>query len=291
MCSPREGFYTVKSGNADHSRGFTLIELLTVVFIIGLLAAILIPTVAKVRERARITRAEANLRSLATALSDYQIDHATLPPIAGCPVRDIGPGDPYPYIARLGLIDQEMRASFDDSFSESEDLNANLVLELVAEDRPQWRIINPVTKEGRWELNGEIDPGPVPYQYFPVNGGNLRKFRQMLNSRGDALANESHSGDDLRAAGLTIPPPFYDRFVVFSLGPDNSDHDIIPRNATNKDDLRLRAYYRVTLDLNGNDVLDFNFRDRAKGLETARLPDFGQPYKKGVSGIIILMGP
>jgi len=62
-------------------RAFTLIELLIVVAIIAILAAIAVPNFLEAQMRSKVSRARADMRSIATALETYGVDNNAYPPM------------------------------------------------------------------------------------------------------------------------------------------------------------------------------------------------------------------
>ncbi len=69
-------FHKRQLGN---QRGFTLIELMIVVAIIGILTAIAFPLYANIQARARVAKAQADARTLASAVVVYSAHTGVLP--------------------------------------------------------------------------------------------------------------------------------------------------------------------------------------------------------------------
>src|SRR5687768_15323623 len=76
------------------SAGFTLIELLTVIAIIGILAAIIIPTVGKVRATAKKAQCLSNIRQWGVAVRLFSNDHKGVVAL----YNNLGSGTPSPQI-------------------------------------------------------------------------------------------------------------------------------------------------------------------------------------------------
>ncbi len=84
--------------------GFTLIELLTVIAIIGILAAILIPVIGKVRKTARLAQCKSNMRQVAQGFFLYANDNKMLLP------HNSQPAGSWSYLIADYLLSPEQRS-------------------------------------------------------------------------------------------------------------------------------------------------------------------------------------
>src|SRR5215469_16126920 len=89
-------------------QGFTLIELLVVIAIIGILIALLLPAVQKVREAANRLKCQNNLKQLGLDAHNFESANGYLPPRFGTVMWNglVGTNDASPQALMLPYIEQ-----------------------------------------------------------------------------------------------------------------------------------------------------------------------------------------
>jgi len=148
MFSPQSG--TIKR----LAYAFTLIELLMVVAIIAILASIAVTNFLEAQARAKCSRAENDMRTIATALESYRIDNSRYPPTP-----------------MSSLDDRDKRLSF---LTTPISYLSAIPTDVFVKDKPQGYAF--------WSanLNDAMKFSPV-YAYLPDEGN--RKGRWALFSR------------------------------------------------------------------------------------------------------------
>jgi prepilin-type N-terminal cleavage/methylation domain-containing protein len=200
--------------------GFTLIELLTVIAIIGILAAIIIPTVGNVQNKARRTADGSNLRQIGQSALVYAQDNKGLFPSktlgASGSTNFAKPGagttDTYLYAAALatntGLNAASLWVSPIDAYVADETINASLstvvngdkttygtnfntatlAVAVVAGGKDSDPATTPIaftrglTQTGSWSADTAVYKDEGGYIYFV--GGNVSFFKNTGTSDG-----------------------------------------------------------------------------------------------------------
>ncbi|BDI32352.1 hypothetical protein CCAX7_44030 [Capsulimonas corticalis] len=132
-------------------KGFTLIELLVVIAIIAILASILFPVFAKVREKARQTSCASNLKQIGLGIMQYTQDNDEVNPYAYG--NDTHPDSSWcaqimPYVKSVGVF-----SCPDDTYSrgaEDRDANANLITGQAPQTTSYSITLAPGNNNGDW---------------------------------------------------------------------------------------------------------------------------------------------
>lgn len=178
---------------------FTLIELLTVIAIIGVLAAILIPTVGAVRKRASTTVDMSNLRQIGQGIQLHMNDNKGLLPnnktlIAG---TSTGTGQPDRW---------SFQEAVDRYFGKGPKFTATSIYNFLSRGN-MWYSRFAETYEGFTPPAGYLQTQPVAYGYNPyVNNGRWAGRSSVIPAPSRTVIVGEMNGSANLALNVTVKP-------------------------------------------------------------------------------------
>lgn len=146
-------------------QAFTLIELLIVVAIIGILAAIAVPNFLNAQTRAKVSKVEADFRSLATAIESYHLDQNAYMPY---PIWGDHTGPKYFKALSTPVAYITSPDSIIDPFRRQHEPDNDGVI------RPRYGYFDPRTEPVKWFIQTAYYYGtklPGPYQWTLISLG------------------------------------------------------------------------------------------------------------------------
>jgi len=272
--------------------GFTLVELLAVIAIIGLLASLALPAISKIRARARVGATKAQLAQIETALESYYADWDTYPPMGN------------DWVGGAFFYSEDVGSDGIGPFSASGEINDG------AGGRPTYPGPDTNGTEGNYRLDPGEDTGLFPWLANDGTAGNGRldgtyydRMRMFTDPDKEALmdlyVNDTYfhyyAGHVYGKSNLGMPlfksytgwsnyranhPEYYNRWVIYSVGPDRKDHGLHNYYLTMQDgeDVGTDAYASDPADQDGDLILFEPSNDGANEENTASPGDAGDSF-------------